>query len=218
MKIDLHIHSYFSDGRGSPAEILDFAEMNGLDGLAITDHITLDGYYEAKEIESNLLLIPGYEVETEAGHVLVLGIEDLPPGVESIVYGELIEWIRNQGGLSVLAHPAIERNQFDKWISFPPDAVEVLNASYPLRYFIDKGIEISDELHVTSVGGSDAHTLPVIGNAFTVVNTTNANAFDILSAIKRGSAWYGGDISPIGYRIRMSLGYITGALQHTMFS
>jgi predicted metal-dependent phosphoesterase TrpH len=218
LKIDLHIHSYFSDGRGSPDEIIDFAKINGLDGLSITDHETLDGYYEAREIESNLLLIPWYEVETKAGHVLVLGLEELPPSEESIGYEELIEWVRNHRGLSILAHPAIERPQYDKWIHFPPDAVEVLNASYPIRYFVDRGLEISDRLNVTSVGGSDAHSLPVIGNAFTVVDVQNPNISNVLNAIKRGSAWYEGDISSIGYRIRMSLGYITGALQQNMFS
>ena len=67
LKIDLHTHSSYSDGLGTPRSILECARKKGLDGLAITDHNTLEGYYKAKEYDSNLLLVPGYEVETKAG-------------------------------------------------------------------------------------------------------------------------------------------------------
>jgi len=75
LKIDLHVHTSFSDGLGAPVDILGRADARGLDGLAITDHDTLEGFFRAKELDSDLLLIPGYEVETEAGHILVLGLE-----------------------------------------------------------------------------------------------------------------------------------------------
>ncbi len=77
LKIDLHTHSSFSDGLGDPKDLLEYARTKGLDGLAITDHNTLEGYFKVKECEGNLLLVPGYEVETEAGHIRVLGLEML---------------------------------------------------------------------------------------------------------------------------------------------
>jgi len=215
LKIDLHIHSKYSDGHGSPREILDYAVMKGLDGLAITDHGTLDGYYEALRYDYDILLIPGYEIETEAGHVLVLGLEVLPFNNE---YENLLDWVRKQGGISILAHPAIERLNHEVWIRSPPDAVEVLNASYPLRYFVNRGLEISKKVNATPVGGSDAHTVHVIGNAYTVVDVKNPDMFEVLNSIKHGSAWYGGDISPIRDRIQMGVGFVTGSIKNNRYS
>ena len=71
LKIDLHTHSTYSDGLARPQDILEGAREKGLDGLAITDHHTLDGYFSVRDMEGDLLIIPGFEVETEAGHILV---------------------------------------------------------------------------------------------------------------------------------------------------
>ena len=50
MHADLHCHTTASDGALSPQDILQLAFENGLDMLAITDHDTLDGYFEAKTL------------------------------------------------------------------------------------------------------------------------------------------------------------------------
>ena len=132
-------------------------------------------------------------------------------------YEDLIEWVRIQGGLTVLAHPAIRRSHYDKWIRSPPDAVEVLNASYPFRFFINRGIEIVDGLHVTPVGGSDAHSSSAIGNAYTMINTNRMSVINVLNSIKRGSAWYEGNLSPINSRIRTGIRSTVGAMYQYIF-
>ncbi|MGA9479666.1 MAG: PHP domain-containing protein [Desulfobacterales bacterium] len=48
--IDLHIHSSSSDGTLTPAQILDLAQAQHLDAIAITDHDTIDGSKEALQI------------------------------------------------------------------------------------------------------------------------------------------------------------------------
>ena len=213
LKIDLHTHSSYSDGLGNPQDILECARKKGLDGLAITDHNTLEGYFKAKEYDSNLLLVPGYEVDTEAGHILVLGLEMLPPNVESIRYDELIQWVRSHRGLTVLAHPAISRLHIDKWMRSPPDAVEVLNASYPLKHFVKRGLKISERVGVAAIGGSDAHSPLEVGNAYTVVEAPNANVVDVVKAIKTGKVRFEGGLSPFSSRFRIGLRYLTGALR-----
>ena len=40
---DLHVHSYFSDGKMSPKKIAETAASLGLTGLALSDHDTMDG-------------------------------------------------------------------------------------------------------------------------------------------------------------------------------
>ena len=48
-KIDLHIHTWFSDGASSPTDIVKRAKEAGYDKIAITDHDGVDGLEEALE-------------------------------------------------------------------------------------------------------------------------------------------------------------------------
>jgi len=191
---------------------LEHARAKGLDGLAITDHSILEGYFRAREVESDLLLIPGYEVETEAGHILVLGLEELPSGVESIGYEELVGWVRSHGGLTVIAHPAISRLHLVKWNRSPPDAVEVLNASYPLEYFVKRGLRLSERLGLPAVGGSDSHSTITVGDAYSVVDVQEAAVDDVLRAIIAGRVRFEGGLSPIKSRLRIGVGYLISSI------
>ena len=47
MSIDLHIHSFFSDGTCSPAELIQLAQKNSLSAISITDHDTVAGIPDA---------------------------------------------------------------------------------------------------------------------------------------------------------------------------
>lgn len=68
MKIDLHIHTNYSDGTLTPEELVDSAIEVGLDTIAITDHDNVAAYYVAKKyVEENgkqLRIIPGIEINT----------------------------------------------------------------------------------------------------------------------------------------------------------
>lgn len=54
--IDLHMHTTYSDGSASPAEILHSAQEIGLKTIAITDHDNLHAYPEAAFIAEKLCL------------------------------------------------------------------------------------------------------------------------------------------------------------------
>lgn len=66
---DLHVHTTASDGRLSPAEIIEEAIKAGLSYIAITDHDTVDGLLQLKEINhpipNTLTIIPGIELSTD---------------------------------------------------------------------------------------------------------------------------------------------------------
>lgn len=66
-RADLHCHSSFSDGSMSPKELIDLAIANGLQGLSITDHDTIDAYKVAIPYarERGLLLGTGVELSCE---------------------------------------------------------------------------------------------------------------------------------------------------------
>lgn len=73
MKVDLHVHTTYSDGAFSPEKIVDTALAAGLDAIAITDHDNVLSYkaavdYAGKIIPPNsqkpLEILPGVEINT----------------------------------------------------------------------------------------------------------------------------------------------------------
>ena len=76
LKSDFHIHTNFSDGTFSPADVVQRAFENNVKVLAITDHDTLTGLDEAIEesLKYDIVLIPGIELSTqhnnESVHIL----------------------------------------------------------------------------------------------------------------------------------------------------
>ncbi|MCF7818337.1 MAG: PHP domain-containing protein [Kiritimatiellales bacterium] len=75
--IDLHVHSVYSDGTNTPAELVAMAEEGGLRALALTDHDTVGGISrllcaaEGAVVEA----VPGIELsaECERGTMHILG-------------------------------------------------------------------------------------------------------------------------------------------------
>ncbi len=74
--IDLHTHTYYSDGIGTPELNVRTARLMGIEVLAITDHDKIEGYQEAKIAGKKwqVQIIPGVEVSTDKYHILGLGI------------------------------------------------------------------------------------------------------------------------------------------------
>ena len=73
MLVDLHIHTYYSDGTMSPKEVVEDAKRKNLGIISITDHDVLDSYEELK-------------VEAEkAGIIAIRGVE-----IDSIFEGHLV--------------------------------------------------------------------------------------------------------------------------------
>lgn len=64
--IDLHCHTYFSDGEFSPEDLITRALQNGLQCISLTDHDTLAGYPRLEEAAAttSLKIIRGIELST----------------------------------------------------------------------------------------------------------------------------------------------------------
>ena len=79
-KIDLHVHSNYSDGTYTPQELVRIALEKGLRAFALTDHDTTEGIPLAAEAArgTGLEVIPGIEFSTSYQgkdvHILGLGI------------------------------------------------------------------------------------------------------------------------------------------------
>lgn len=80
-RFDLHTHSVHSDGTTTPAEIAEEAAAIGLDGFALTDHDTVEGWNEARAASRSVGIdfLPGMEITTKhdhrSTHLLAYGLD-----------------------------------------------------------------------------------------------------------------------------------------------
>lgn len=65
--IDLHLHTYYSDGTLSPENLVKLAKERGVNTIAITDHDGMGGLEEGMEAgkRQGVHVIPGIELSTE---------------------------------------------------------------------------------------------------------------------------------------------------------
>ncbi len=106
MRIDLHIHSRYSDGLLSMKEITHSLSNNGVRIFSITDHDTVDGIdegiYEAKK--HSLEFIPGIEISTEFEnrevHILGYFIDHKCP--ELLIQLEKFKEQRQNRGINII--------------------------------------------------------------------------------------------------------------------
>lgn len=107
----IHIHSIYSDGKGTIEEIAAAARQVGLDFVITTDHDTLAPLMEGKEgWHEGVLVLVGSEITTKAGYYLALNISQLPKGRGPEAH---VEQIKGQGGMSFIAHPFGFRHRWD---------------------------------------------------------------------------------------------------------
>ncbi|BBE16326.1 hypothetical protein AQPE_0463 [Aquipluma nitroreducens] len=119
LKCDLHIHTTFSDGVVWPTERVEEAWNDGLDAIAITDHLEYTphsnylkvdhnaGYDIAKGIaaQKDILLIHGTEITKKMpGHFNALFIKDATK-IANDDYKKAIEEANKQGAFVILNHP-----------------------------------------------------------------------------------------------------------------
>lgn len=173
---DLHTHSTYSDGDSGVAQLLEVAELRGLDFFALTDHDSKMGgvprHWEDPAYHSaRMVLLYGVEWTTGAGHANILA-------VGPFAYERL--WLANraqdaesaariaheEGAIFSINHPSADLCcpwQLDIPLSL--DAVEVWNAPFrfpnkshlAMRQFYEALLR--EGRRPTAIGGSDSHAL-----------------------------------------------------------
>lgn len=194
---DIHVHSIFSDGAMTVREILAKAKKLRLSGISITDHDTFKGSIEALKTSKNseLIIIPGIEISTNYGHLIVLGLLELK--YHSI--SELLDYVKENDGLIIVAHP-FGKSLFFKYpiasaydILKRVDAIECINGRTPLKNNA-KAFALAGKIQKPCCGGSDAHILEEIGVALTVVEEDVESVDEFIRAVRKNA------IKPIGGR------------------
>lgn len=195
MHFDLHIHSnYSTDSNLAIDDILKQAVKIGLDGIAICDHNTVEGslvaIQRARELNLPLLVIPGIEISTSEGHLIVLGIrENIQPGLQVL---ETINIAGKKGGVVIAPHP-FKKNSIG-FASKEADAIETFN-SRCLFGENEKAKQMAFELEKPEVGGSDSHLLSTIGLGFTEIDAL-PDENSVLESIRKGKTRPGGKVIP----------------------
>jgi hypothetical protein len=203
---DCHLHSWYSDGRRTPAEIAALARAAGLDFINTSEHNTHSSHaHWADQAGDDLLVMLGEEVTTRNGHVVALGVGP----------GTFIDWryrardnrwarfarqIRRAGGLVVPAHPHATCVGCGWKFGFAEaDAVEVWNGPYTP----DDEVTLAewDNTLVAAVregrgrwlpamGNSDAHRAPdAVGTPQTVVLADDLTREAIQEGLRAGRSY-----------------------------
>ena len=185
-RINLHIHTTFSDGKANAFDIIRQAKEKGYKKIAICDHNTFEAH---KQIKDDILL-SGVEFDVWCGyvfmHLLAYGIDVSNKELQAFCakskketeldivrifsrrdIKKLIKAIHNAGGIAVLAHPAccwaISLDRFvKKLISYGLDGIEVY---YPYRrhrsiikFHTAGSVEkIANKYNLIKTGGTDLH-------------------------------------------------------------
>jgi hypothetical protein len=175
LKCDFHMHTVFSDGLVWPTVRVDEAWQEGLDAIAITDHIeyqphkkdlptNLNRSYEIalpRARELGLLLVKAAEItrETPPGHFNALFIEDATP-LDTKDLLDAMAAADKQGAFIWWNHP--------DWIPDRKGWFEIHTTLYEKKYM--RGIEVVNgrsyyptvhqwalDKHLTFLGNTDIH-------------------------------------------------------------
>lgn len=201
--IDLHTHTQplSHDSAITPDELVDAAKHAGLDGVCLTEH---DFFWEPDKAADlarrhGFLVIPGVEVNTEFGHILVFGLDRFVFGMHRL--HELSQLVRRAGGAMVFAHPYRRQLPFElkhegDWSEALAramanqahdhvDAIEVYNGRGTGREN-DFSQEIRRSAALPATAGSDSHQLSDIGACATEFEREITGLPDLIAELKAG--------------------------------
>lgn len=179
---DFHIHSVFSDGSVWPSVRVEEAQRDGLDCLAITEHLEYQPHsadiphpdrnraYDiaaASAGASGLIVIRGSEITRSLpyGHANSIFIQDANPLLQDDAEDAYAEAAR-QGGFTFINHPNWTSQRKDGVARLEPEqlaliergeigGIEVVND----LTFSDEALELALEHNLTIIGTSDIHGL-----------------------------------------------------------
>ncbi len=189
--LDMHTHGFERslDSGASAKALAARAAERGLDGICLTDHNAVCPAADAQALteQYGVAVIPGMEVGTSIGHVLVFGLKRFHP--ELVHIEQLRRICLAEGAAMVWAHPMREMAlPRPDWEDLPRlfDALEVLNGDHTdgvEDYFSD----LADRLCLGRTGGSDAHSVQAIGRVGTAFEGDIRDLASLIGALRGGA-------------------------------
>ena len=121
-----HVHSTYSDGSATVAELLEACRQAGVEVLLLTDHDTLAARRDGWEgWHEGVLLLVGHEVTPPGGHYLAFGLEE-EITADGRSEEEIAAAVIERGGIGFAAHPWSNGSRM-------PGALSVLARPHPWR-------------------------------------------------------------------------------------
>ena len=204
MLIDLHTHSYphSDDSFMSVDELIEGSKSLGLDGICLTDHDTFWTGEQIRDLSSkhDFLVIPGCEINTEAGHVLVFGLSKYEFGMHRPEF--LQASVDKAEGVMIAAHPyrrrfleepaerpgvreeMLERASGDEFFQMC-QGIEALNGR-GLAVQNSFSLELGGRLSANMTAGSDAHKVEQIGTVATEFQRPVSCLKDLIRELREG--------------------------------
>jgi predicted metal-dependent phosphoesterase TrpH len=182
------MHTVFSsDSTISPKLVVEQLHKHALiKGVAITDHNTLDGYFQVRKLANvyeDLVVFSGIEIATEKGDVILLGIEEKPRLPATL--GSAIDFARATDGIIVIPHPYRSLGIGDLAMNVDAHAVEVLNPTATSEENM-MAQKLAETRNLPGVAGTDAHSPEELWTTFTEVEA-QPDCESVLNAFRKGS-------------------------------
>ena len=187
IKADLHIHTTYSDDSTvTPKALVEkLVAHSSIKVAAVTDHDTVNGINETRKLAAaypDILIIPGVEISTQEGDILVLGAEKTPPKPWTVQ--TVVDFARTNNYVSVVAHPYREYGMGDAARNYKFDAIEIINGeSTPQANKMAH--DLAKSMKLPGTAGSDAHSPSEPLTVYTEIQA-GLNVDEILKAIKKG--------------------------------
>lgn len=212
---DLHVHSREStDARPALSDITAFAAGRGLDFVEISDHNTVTqlSFFAAAQAQSpRVLLVPGIEVTTYAGHLNAIGATrfiEHKIGLNGITLADTADAARGQGALLSINHPTLDLGDACLGCAWQQPLAPTELAGIELGtggqqqgalLFTPGALKLWESLlaqghHLAALGGSDDHQAgkgtgrrdSPLGDPTTLVFAEELSVAAILDGIRRG--------------------------------
>jgi predicted metal-dependent phosphoesterase TrpH len=175
LRVELHCHTIYSHDGHIEFEGLVRAARRKLDVVCITDHDTIEGAIEfqrrSRARNAEFQIIIGEE-RTLADHSHVIGLFLQEP-IVSDTFEEVVQEIREQGGLCTLPHPFRHRDGALRARTRPMEGVsgfEIFNPKCTLEE--NQNARILCGSGPVAVGGSDAHYESDLGECVNFIPQT----------------------------------------------
>lgn len=206
MLIDLHTHTRLGspDSVLHPDELIERSKAAGLDAIVLSEH---DQTWAREDVlalgrRHNFLVIPGLEVTTDHGHILVYGLSTYEDSMRDA--SALADHVERVNGAMVAAHPYRSHAPLS-WHDAEQHESALARALANPAYQRVHAIEVLhgharphenhfSELVATGLGlpgtaGTDSHFVADIGKAATYFERDIRDEHDLVREILAGRCW-----------------------------
>jgi predicted metal-dependent phosphoesterase TrpH len=227
-RADLHVHTTWSDGLGTPEQVVESAVRRGLDVIVVTDHDRFEGATAARQYSRArgypLEVVGGMEITTSWGrHLLALFVAG--PFHMYRPAGEVILEVAARGGLCIIPHPftrltlSFGRGAIEDLLrrGLPITGIERCNPTPAGRAAARYTSMLNSAWGLADVGGSDAHFPNRVGDAYTLFEGTTAEDLRLALICRRTVGCFGdgsvGAVSVPDYARQLTRSFVRSPLR-----